>query len=122
MRRDQLNVTKIQDLSGLYKTDLIAGCLAVLFFSMAGIPPLAGFIGKLLILNIVIDNNLFFLAIIAVVTSVISAFYYIRLVKSMFFDTPKDDLDLLANNQSKLLLSIFGIFNLTVILYPQFFF
>ena len=61
MRRDQLNVTKIQDLSGLYKTEpLIAGCLAVLFFSMAGIPPLAGFIGKLLILNIVIDNNLFF--------------------------------------------------------------
>ena len=61
---------------------------------MAGIPPLAGFVGKLLILNIVIDNNLFFLAIIAVITSVISAFYYIRLVKSMFFDSPKDDLDL----------------------------
>ena len=61
MRRDQLNVTKIKDLSGLYKTEpLIAGCLAVLFFSMAGIPPLAGFVGKLLILNIVIDNNLFF--------------------------------------------------------------
>ena len=122
MRIDQLNVTKIKDLSGLYKTEpLIAGCLAVLFFSMAGIPPLAGFVGKLLILNIVIDNNLFFLAIIAVITSVISAFYYIRLVKSMFFDSPKDDLDLLANTQSKLLLSIFGIFNLSVILYPQFF-
>ena len=122
MRRDQLNVTKIKDLSGLYKTEpLIAGCLAVLFFSMAGIPPLAGFVGKLLILNIVIDNNLFFLAIIAVICSVISAFYYIRLVKSMFFDSPKDDLDLLANTQSKLLLSIFGIFNLSVILYPQFF-
>ena len=85
MKRDQLNVTKIKDLSGLYKTEpLIAGCLALLF-SMAGIPPLAGFISKLLILNIVIDNNLFFLAIIAVITSVISAFYYIRLVKSMFF-------------------------------------
>ena len=66
----------VKDLSGLYKTEpLIAGCLAVLFFSMAGIPPLAGFVGKLLILNIVIDNNLFFLAIIAVITSVISAFY-----------------------------------------------
>ena len=63
---------------------------------MAGIPPLAGFVGKLLILNIVIDNNLFFLAIIAVISSVISAFYYIRLVKSMFFDSPKDDLDLLG--------------------------
>ena len=121
MRRDQSNVTKIKDLSGLYKTEpLIAGCLALLFFSMAGIPPLAGFIGKLLILNIVIDNNLFFLAIIAVITSVISAFYYIRLVKSMFFDSPTDDLDLLTNTQSKLLLSIFGLFNLSVIFYPQF--
>ena len=88
---------------------------------MAGIPPLAGFISKLLILNIVIDNNLFFLAIIAVITSVISAFYYIRLVKSMFFDSPTEELDLLTNSQSKLLLSIFGFFNLSVIFYPQFF-
>ena len=122
MKRDQLNVTKIKDLSGLYKTEpLIAGCLALLFFSMAGIPPLAGFISKLLILNIVIDNNLFFLAIIAVITSVISAFYYIRLVKSMFFDSPTEELDLLTNSQSKLLLSVFGLFNLSVIFYPQFF-
>ena len=123
MRRDHLNVTKIKDLSGLYKTEpLIGGGLfGLTFFSMAGIPPLAGFIGKLLILNIVIDNNLFFLAIIAVVTSVISAFYYIRLVKSIFFDSSTDDLDLIVNPQSKLLLSIFGLFNLSVIFYPQFF-
>ena len=122
MRRDQINVTKIKDLSGLYKTEpVIAGCLAILFFSMAGIPPLAGFIGKLLVLNIVIDNNLFFLAIIAVVTSVIAAFYYIRLIKSMFFDSPTDELDLLTNPQSKLLMTLLSFFNLTVILYPQFF-
>ncbi len=122
MRRDQINVTKIKDLSGLYKTEpVIAGCLAILFFSMAGIPPLAGFIGKLLVLNIVIDNNLFFLAIIAVITSVISAFYYIRLIKSMFFDSPTDELDLLTNPQSKLVLTLLSFFNLTVILYPQFF-
>ena len=88
---------------------------------MAGIPPLAGFVGKLLILNIVIDNNLFFLAIIAVITSVIAAFYYIRLIKSMFFDSPTEELDLLTNTQSKILLSIFGLFNISVILYPQFF-
>lgn len=122
MRRDQVNVTKIKDLSGLYKTEpIMAGCLAILFFSMAGIPPLAGFIGKLLVLNIVIDNNLFYLAIIAVITSVISAFYYIRLIKSMFFDSPTDELDLLTNSQSKLLITLFSFFNLTVILYPQFF-
>ena len=109
MRRDQLNVTKIKDLSGLYKTEpLIAGCLAYFLFNGRN-TTISWFYRKLLILNIVIDNNLFFLAIIAVITSVISAFYYIRLVKSMFFDSPQEDLDLLANNQSKLLLSIFGI-------------
>ena len=114
MRRDQINVTKIKDLSGLYKTEpVIAGCLAIIFFSMAGIPPLAGFIGKLLVLNIVIDNNLFFLAIIAVVTSVIAAFYYIRLIKSMFFDSPTDELDLLTNPQSKLLMTFLSFINLT---------
>ena len=85
MKRDQVNVTKIKDLSGLYKTEpVMAGCLAILFFSMAGIPPLAGFVGKLLILNIVVDSNLFFLATIAVLTSVVAAFYYIRMVKSIF--------------------------------------
>ena len=55
---------------------------------MAGIPPLAGFVGKLLILNVVIDSNLILLAIIAVLTSVIAAFYYLRLIKSIFFDSP----------------------------------
>ena len=122
MQRDQINVTSIKDLSGLYKNEpIMAACFAILLFSMAGIPPLAGFVGKLLILNIVIDNNLFFLAIIAVLTSVIAAFYYIRLVKSIFFDPPIEELDSFSNNQSKFLLSIFSIFNLTVILYPQFF-
>ena len=86
MQRDQINVSAIKDLSGLYKTEpVMAGSLAIILFSMAGIPPLAGFLGKLLILNIVIDSNLFYLATIAVITSVIAAFYYIRLIKSIFF-------------------------------------
>ena len=122
MQRDQVSVTSMKDLSGLYKSQpLIAGCLAIILFSMAGIPPLAGFIGKLIILNIIIDNNLFFLAIIAVLTSVIAAFYYIRLIKSIFFDQPIDDLDNINNNQSKYMLCGFAFFNLTVVLYPQFF-
>jgi len=64
---------------------------------------------------------LFFLATIAVLTSVVAAFYYIRMVKSIFFDEPTEDLDILTNNQSKLLMILFSFFNLTVILYPQFF-
>ncbi len=122
MQRDQISVTSIKDLSGLYKSQpIIAGCLSIILFSMAGIPPLAGFIGKLIILNIIIDNNLFYLAIIAVLTSVIAAFYYIRLIKSIFFDEPIEDLDNITNNQSKYMLCGFAFFNLTVVLYPQFF-
>ena len=61
MQRDQVSVTSIKDLSGLYRSQpLTAGCVSIILFSMAGIPPMAGFIGKLIILNIVIDNNLFF--------------------------------------------------------------
>ncbi len=122
MRRDNVNVTSIKDLSGLYKSQpWIAGCLAIFLFSMAGIPPLAGFIGKLIILNIVIDNNLFYLAIIGVLTSVIAAFYYIRVIKSIFFNEPEEDLDILKNTQSKFIITLLGIFNLTVVFYPQFF-
>ncbi len=122
MQRDQINVSAIKDLSGLYKTEpVMAGSLAVILFSMAGIPPLAGFLGKLLILNIVIDSNLFYLATIAVITSVIAAFYYIRLIKSIFFDQPTDELDIVTSNHSKILLVVISFFNLTVIFYPQFF-
>ncbi len=122
MQRDQINVTSIKDLSGLYKTEpVMAGSLAIILFSMAGIPPLAGFVGKLLILNVVVDSNLIFLATIAVLTSVIAAFYYLRLIKSIFFDSPSDGLDVLTNSQSKILMLALSFFNLTVILYPKFF-
>ena len=122
MQRDQISVTSIRDLSGLYKSQpLMAGCLTVILFSMAGIPPMAGFVGKLIILNIVVDNNLFYLAIIAVLTSVIAAFYYIRLIKSIFFDQPIEELDIISNIQSKYMLCSLAFFNLSVIFYPQFF-
>ena len=122
MQRDQVSVTSIKDLSGLYRSQpLTAGCVSIILFSMAGIPPMAGFIGKLIILNIIIDNNLFFLAVIAVLTSVIAAFYYIRLIKSIFFDEPVDELDNIGNDHSKYMLCGFAFFNLTVVLYPQFF-
>ena len=122
MQRDQVSVTSIKDLSGLYRSQpLTAGCVSIILFSMAGIPPMAGFIGKLIILNIVIDNNLIFLAVIAVLTSVIAAFYYIRLIKSIFFDQPVDELDNISNDHSRYMLCGFAFFNLTVVFYPQFF-
>ena len=78
MKRDQLNVTKIKDLSGLYKTEpLIAGCLALLFFSMAGIPPLAGFWSKDEILASVFANGgmYYIFWVLGLSAALLTAFY-----------------------------------------------
>ena len=122
MQRDQINVTSIKDLSGLYKTEpVMASSLCNYIILYGWYSSISWFVGKLLILNVVIDSNLILLAIIAVLTSVIAAFYYLRLIKSIFFDSPTEGLDVATNNQSKILMLTFSFFNLTVILYPKFF-
>ncbi len=122
LRRDNINVTQIKDLSGYFSNNpFMACCMAIFAFSMAGIPPLAGFLGKLIVLNVAIDNNLFYLAIIGVLSSVIAAFYYLKIVKSMFFDSQTDELDQSVNTESKVLVSIIAFLNLTILFYPQFF-
>ena len=62
-------------------------------FSLAGIPPLAGFFGKFYIFVAAIESNMTFLAVIGIIASVISAFYYLRIVKIIYFDEPKDEFD-----------------------------
>jgi NADH-quinone oxidoreductase subunit N len=87
MRRNGGNVENIGDLSGLAKTDLTyASILGMLMFSLAGIPPLAGFWAKWYVFLPAIKAGLYPLAVIGVVTSVVGAFYYLRIVKIMFFD------------------------------------
>jgi len=87
MRRNDGNVEEISELAGLAKTDLrLASVFAILMFSLAGIPPLAGFWAKWYAFLPAIKAGLYPLAIIGVVTSVIGAFYYLRIVKIMFFD------------------------------------
>jgi NADH-quinone oxidoreductase subunit N len=87
MRRKGGNVENIADLSGLAKTDLMyASILALLMFSLAGIPPLAGFWAKWYVFLPAIKAGLYPLSVIGVVTSVIGAYYYLRIVKIMFFD------------------------------------
>jgi NADH-quinone oxidoreductase subunit N len=65
---------------------LVAAALAVAMFSMAGIPPLAGFFGKLYVFLAAVSAGLYALAVIGVLASVVSAFYYLRIVKIMYFD------------------------------------
>ncbi|WP_045835625.1 NADH-quinone oxidoreductase subunit NuoN [Hyphomicrobium sp. 99] len=87
MQRNGRNVESISDLSGLAKTDLtFATILAVLMFSLAGIPPLAGFWAKWYVFLPAIKAGLYPLSVIGVVTSVVGAYYYLRVVKIMFFD------------------------------------
>jgi NADH-quinone oxidoreductase subunit N len=87
MRRKGENVEDIADLAGLAKTDITyASILGLLMFSLAGIPPLAGFWAKWYVFLPAIKAGLYPLAVIGVITSVVGAFYYLRIVKIMFFD------------------------------------
>ena len=122
LSRDNVHVTSIRDLAGYFSNNsLMAICMAIFMFSMAGIPPLSGFLGKLIILNVAIDNNLIFLAIIGVLSSVIAAFYYLRIIKLMFFDKPQDELDLSINIETKILVTVLAFLNVTILFYPKFF-
>ena len=81
----------ISDLAGLSTTrPLLAWCLLALMFSLAGIPPLFGFWGKFVVFQAAVEADLVALAAIGIAASVIGAFYYIKVVKIMFFDEPAD--------------------------------
>ena len=100
MIRDGGQVEEIKDLAGLSKTHpVMAACLACFMFSMAGIPPLAGFFGKFYIFVAVIESHLYGLAVIGVLTSVVGCYYYIRIVKVMYFDAPDNPLDRKVNRE-----------------------
>ncbi|WP_072396869.1 NADH-quinone oxidoreductase subunit NuoN [Hyphomicrobium sp. CS1GBMeth3] len=90
MRRDEGPVEDIYELAGLAQTNLpMAFILAMLFFSLAGVPPLAGFFAKFYVFAAAVKAELYGLAILGVLTSVVGAFYYLRIVKVMFFDEAK---------------------------------
>jgi NADH-quinone oxidoreductase subunit N len=90
MRREEGPVEDIYELAGLAETNLpMAFILAMLFFSLAGVPPLAGFFAKFYVFAAAVKAELYGLAIIGVLSSVVGAFYYLRIVKVMFFDEAK---------------------------------
>lgn len=90
MRRDGKLVEDISELAGLSRTNgWMAFAMSMMMFSLAGIPPLAGFWAKWYVFLAAIDAKLYVLAVIGVLTSVVGAYYYLRLVKVMYFDEPK---------------------------------
>jgi NADH-quinone oxidoreductase subunit N len=87
-------VEAITDLAGLSRSNpFLAITLTIFVFSMAGIPPLAGFFSKLYIFKSAIDQGFVWLSVIGVLSSVVSAYYYIRIVKIVWFDDAVDSFD-----------------------------
>jgi NADH-quinone oxidoreductase subunit N len=92
MRRKSGYVEDIKDLAGLSRTRPVLAFAFIMFmFSLAGIPPLAGFFGKFYVFIAAVEGHMVPLAVIGAVTSVVGAFYYVRLVKIIYFDEPAED-------------------------------
>jgi NADH-quinone oxidoreductase subunit N len=110
MRRKEGNVEQIEDLSGLSGTNpMMATILTILMFSLAGIPPLAGFWAKWYVFLAAIDSELYALAVIGVLASVVGAYYYLRIIKLMWFDEPVGAFQPMAG-ELRLVLGVSGAF------------
>jgi NADH-quinone oxidoreductase subunit N len=119
MRRQGRMVEDIPDLAGLARTrPLLAAGLGTAMFSMAGIPPLAGFFGKLYVFLAAIQAELYTLAVIGVLSSVVAAFYYLRIVKIMYFDDPAESFDRPANRAVGIILAAASAFLILFFLRP----
>ncbi|HTV34489.1 MAG TPA: NADH-quinone oxidoreductase subunit NuoN [Methylocella sp.] len=121
MRVDGEAVENIADLSGLAKTDgEMAFFLAMMMFSLAGIPPLAGFFAKWYVFNAAIQAGLYWLAVLGVLSSAVAAFYYLRIVKVMYFDEGGKAFDK-RSPAPRAILAISGVLVLVLFAYPSVF-
>jgi len=94
LKRNNQYYEEIDDLSGLSKNHpLLSLSLLVILFSLAGIPPLAGFFAKFYVFKAVIEQSMYFLAIVGLLSTVIAAFYYLRIIKIIYFDKEKEKYD-----------------------------
>jgi len=119
MRRKDGMVEQISDLSGLSKSNpAIALALAIFMFSLAGIPPLAGFFGKFYVFMAAIHAGLYALAVIGVLASVVGAFYYVRIVKIMYFDEPAAHFERPLGGEVTVLMAAAALFTLFFFVYP----
>ena len=120
LRRKENYFEKIEDLSGLSSNHpILSFSLLIILFSLAGIPPLAGFFAKFYIFVAVIDQSMYFLAIVGLLSSVIAAFYYLRIIKVIYFDKEKEKFDTDHHISLKISLALSSIFILFYFIYPN---
>ena len=119
MRTKEGMVENIDDLAGLSRNQpMLALALGIFMFSLAGIPPLAGFFGKFYVFVAAINSGLFALAIIGMLASVVAAFYYLRIVKVMYFDSPAESFERPIGGEMTTILAVTGIVTLFFFVYP----
>jgi NADH-quinone oxidoreductase subunit N len=117
--RKGFDAEHIDDLRGLNERDpWYAAMMALLMFSMAGVPPTVGFMAKLLVLEAVVRIDLVWLALVAVFFSIIGAFYYLRVIKLMYFDKPATDAPLVISGGARVAISVNGLAMLVLGLFP----
>jgi NADH-quinone oxidoreductase subunit N len=118
MRRSSGMVETIDQLAGLSRTNPTAAFfMAMLLFSMAGIPPLAGFFAKFYVFVAAIKAGLYILAVIGVLASVVGAYYYLLIIKTMYFDDAAEGFQTMPI-ELKVVLAVCGLFNILFFLYP----
>ena len=121
MKRGGKYVEDIQELSGISKNHpLVSLGLLIILFSLAGIPPLAGFFAKFYIFMAVVESEMYTLAIVGLATTVLSAFYYIRIIKIMYFDESRKPFEKIVDYKIHGSILISCILLVTFFLYPSF--
>ena len=119
LSRKGFDAENIHDLKGLNdRSPWLAFMMLLILFSMAGVPPTVGFFAKLFVLDAVISIDMVWLAAVAVFFSIIGAFYYIRVVKVMYFDKPIDSAPLVASMDARVMMSVNGLAVLGLGLFP----
>ncbi|RMF10456.1 MAG: NADH-quinone oxidoreductase subunit NuoN [Alphaproteobacteria bacterium] len=120
MRRKDGMTEEIRDLAGLAQTRPgMAAALAIFMFSLAGIPPLAGFFGKFYVFVAAVNAGLVGLAVIGVIASVIGAYYYLRIVKIMYFDEPAAEFEAPMSRELGIVVTAAAVFTVLFVLYPS---
>tara|TARA_Y100000590_G_scaffold450348_1_gene589866 strand:- start:581 stop:1993 length:1413 start_codon:yes stop_codon:yes gene_type:complete len=120
LKRENIYYENINDLSGLSKNHpLLAFSFLILLFSLAGIPPLAGFFAKFYVFMAIIEAEMYILAVIGLLTTVISAFYYLRIIKIIYFDKAKKPFDLSYDWGLKMPLILSSVLVLIYFIYPN---
>ena len=119
LSRRGFEAENLEDYKGLHdRSPWFAAMMLLVMFSMAGVPPTVGFFAKLVVLQAVVDVNLTWLALVGVFFSIIGAFYYLRIVKLMYFDKPTDEAPLTAGLDTRVALSVNGLAMLVLGLFP----